>query len=215
MRKTLTIRWALLATITLLSSSSHAIFVSVDADAFPIGTTLNNAYPGVTLSVEGLALALAPNSTVVGMDGFSSFNGRNIATTGALVFGAAPVNPTVPQGWEGNLRIFRADFSKATNHVSIDLIADDDDVGQLSAFDSAGQLLEIVSTGFIRDQPFTAIITRPNADIAYITAEGLFGESMFLDRLQFDVVSEPAISALFGLGVLGLAYSRRKLRPKS
>jgi hypothetical protein len=155
---------------------------------------------------------------VIGMDGFSAFNGRNIATTGSLVFGASPVHPTVPQGWETSagtdpvFRVFRAQFSVPTDYVAIDLIADDDDIGELRAFGAAGQPLGMISTGQIFAQSFTAIITRPTADIAYITAAGLYGESMLLDNLQFNnyspPVPEPGEWAMLVAGLLLLGLMR-------
>jgi len=192
--------------------------VLVDADAFSVGASVGSAFEGVTLSVVGV-----PDRRVVGMDGYSAHNGRNIASVGSLVFGALPIlgsqAPTATeQGWETDFRTFRADFTNPTQFVSIDLIADDDDLGQLQAFSASGDLLETVSTGLIVDKVFTASVTRPTSDIAYILVAGIGSEAMLLDNLRFAVntVPEPSsIALLLGLaGVLaGVGHLRWQATP--
>lgn len=120
--------------VTLGVASAHsAPIVTVDLDAFAVGTVLDHAFPGLTLSVLGVA-----SRSVVAMDGFSASIGRNIATTGSLVFAAFPLlgpdHPTATvQGWESDFRTLRIDFQTLTDFVSIDFIADDEDVGELRA----------------------------------------------------------------------------------
>jgi hypothetical protein len=46
------------------------------------GAALTNAFSAVTLSMQG-----RPDRTVIARNGFSPFNGTNIATTGLNVFG--------------------------------------------------------------------------------------------------------------------------------
>jgi hypothetical protein len=159
---------------------------------------LTNAFSGVTLSViAGSGSPPGASYVVVGADGYSGYNARNIATTGTLVFSAYPIPLNAPpQGWEADGRIFRADFAIPTDWVSIDLIADDDDSGDLRAFNAKGELLGIVSTGNIYASAFTATITRPTADIAYITAAGTPGESMFLDNLRYNMTADTTAPVL-------------------
>lgn len=180
------------ASLFAVCGSAYGQVTSVDADSFAAGTVLTNAFSGVTLSVIA-----GPNSpsgasyVVVGVDGYSGYNARNIATTGTLVFSAYPIPLNAPpQGWEVDGRLFRADFANPTDWVSIDLIADDDDSGELRAFNVKGEHLGIVSTGNIFASAFTATITRPTADIAYITAAGTPGESMFLDNLRYNMTAD-------------------------
>ncbi len=183
----------LLALVLSPYSASAAVF-NVEPDDFTIGTVIDNRFPGVTLSVDG-----HPASNVQVLDGFSTFNGKNIATTGTSVFGSLPVFPTPssPQAWAEGEGLLRADFHVWATSVSIDLIFTDDDVGVLRAYNLAGDLLEEVSlSGDGRPDALpdyaTAIILRPVGDIAYVTAGSPAGsgDSIFLDNLT---VSIPAL----------------------
>ena len=186
---------------------AHASTILVEPDLFPQATNIRNAFSGVTLSVQG-----KPGSEVLGVAEY--FNAR--ATTGSLVFGQIPEpSVTVPTGWDENLGLLRAEFSSPANYVQIDLIFDDDDIASLWAYGSSGDLLDTFTAEGDGRNPVrfaTASITRPGFDIAYILAGGNKAEAVSLDNLQVRVsdVPEPATFALLGLGIVGLAASRRR-----
>ncbi|RDH84488.1 MAG: hypothetical protein DIZ80_03140 [endosymbiont of Galathealinum brachiosum] len=205
----------------LISHSSNAAIVSVEPDGFVEGTNIETAYAGVTLSVEG-----RPDATVIAIDGFSSFNSTNIATTGSLVFGYTPPVASLPTGQDWDQTTFgllRADFDVQTDFIQIDLIYNDDDVGGLWAYDSFGNLLDsVIAQGDGRGvsssfcPPFcdtftTVSILRETNDIAYILVGGVNAEGLFLDNMQFNAVPVPAAIWLFGSGLIGLVgLARRK-----
>ena len=65
--------------LSAIALPSYATLVQLEPDDFAVGTDISVAFTGVTLSVEG-----RPLSRVQSIDGFSQFNGRNLATTGSL-----------------------------------------------------------------------------------------------------------------------------------
>jgi len=180
----------------------NAADVSVEPDDFPVGTDIRNSFPGVTLSVtQAWAGSTQTTKPVLVLDGFDTFNNRNLATTGTRVFGQ-PIDTSLPlqtgQHWdEVTYGLLRADFSPPASFVQIDLIFDDDDTGFLWAFDSSENLLEsIQAQGDARgssspycppicDEFARVAITRNRADIAYILTGGIGIEGHFLDNLIF------------------------------
>jgi hypothetical protein len=181
-------RLCLLAAVSLIASfvPTMADTVFVDADAAAKSADLESVFPGVRLSTSN-----GPDGVVRACDGFSEFLGRNLATSGTLVFCQDPP-PLVPESWDESTNLLRADFTVETDHVQIDLICDDDDVGELRAFDAFDNLLEAVEVecdGRTDNALGTAVVKRDNADIAYITAGGNGGEGMTLDSFQFNNLS--------------------------
>jgi hypothetical protein len=189
--------------------NSHASLVIFDPDNFAVGTLLDDAVIGVSLSVDGL-----PGSGVQAIDGFSLFNNRNLTTTGSLVFGQSPPHSVdVPYGRDELNGLFRADFDTPTDFVSIDVIFDDDDFGRLLAFDASTNLLATVSVAGDGRGPVpfqTTSITRAGADIAYVLVGGDLGEALALDNFQFNqfTVTELGTVPLLAFGVVGVGWAR-------
>lgn len=172
----------------IVSISTDSILVVVDPDNFADGVSMREPTPAVHLSV-----LTRPDSDVRSADGYSNFNDRNLATTGTRVFAQFPaISRNVPLAWDEGLGLLRADFDLPADFVQIDLIFDDDDVGALSAYDKGGNLLDRFTAsgdgrGHVRS--VTAVISRPQADIAYILAGGVGAEGHILDNLRVRLYS--------------------------
>lgn len=196
----------------LISDRAAAWAVTVEPDAVAAGAPLASTFlPNVALSIVGRS------ADVIAIDGFSAFNGRNVATTGTNVFGQSPVGSPVATGqvWdEVNYGLLRADFASTVSYVAVDLIFDDDDSGFLRAFASDGSLLsEVIASGDGRSTFATAraFIYRPETDIAYVLAGGIAAEGIFLDNLVA-VVPEPSTIAIVSGAFGGSLLLRRRNR---
>jgi hypothetical protein len=177
---------AAFAVFTFMPGKAMADMVFAEPDAVTDGADLTFAYPGVILSVDG-----EPDRIVRAAVGFSEFNGRNLATTGLLVFKQDPhENLDSPLSFDFSVGTdpLRADFLVPTDYVQIDMACDDDDSGNIRAFDAFDNLLAISNIvscdGRTANASGAAVITRGAPDIAYITAGG-DAEPLLLDNLQF------------------------------
>ncbi len=100
--------------------------------------------------------------------------------------------------WTSNSRRLQANFSTPTGIVQIDVVAPvEQAVGQLEAYNAAGELLERVTTpALATGQVATLTITRPTVDIAYIIAGGRRNTNVKLDNLQFGPQASTTTAAL-------------------
>ena len=156
-------------TITLCTQTT------VEPDDYADGTVLNDAVVDITLSTHGTGITddqvLAGTSefTSTGTAGFVSRNSSLITTL-----------------WSIDWRELWIDLAVPVSSVSIDAISyhDDDNVAQLQAYDSEGNLLATYTTPEIPSRCYTTMtITRPTADIAQIRAYGTDGSQVGLDHL--------------------------------
>ncbi|MEZ6062667.1 MAG: CARDB domain-containing protein [Planctomycetaceae bacterium] len=145
----------------------------IDPDDFPPGTDLTNAFAGATLTIVG-SNGVTPTGAI------ARTQTSSLASTGSRVF-AQDTNTF----FNSSSSFLRVDFDNPTRSVSIDVIGDDSiDPGILRAYAADGTLLEEVH-GFntTAGNPQTLTITRPDADISYILASGLGGDTANLDNL--------------------------------
>jgi len=192
----------------LLTSAAAAVrgAVVVDPDAFPAGTVLNNAFPGVTLTALGDAGVLANRNVLAAVSAFS--------TTGSNVFADTSGSPTA---WgDGAFSYLRADFAGGATSVSMDYRADDsDDNAFLRAFNSANVMVAQAATPL--NSPVVGIVTltvtAPN--IAYITASwddiNRFDNGI-LDHLVYQPVPEPGALGAAALAAAASCLVRRSAR---
>ena len=147
-----------------ITGAANADMVRVEPDDFAPLTVLTNAFPGVTLTVEGHPAipVLARDGTLLG----GPTAGDNIAPTGQLVFGHTLIGGTIPQEdfriiWTtiNPAPILRADFAVPADFVSIDARANDDDTFELQAFDASDNLLDSFNTGSFENDVRTMEIT--------------------------------------------------------
>jgi hypothetical protein len=179
---------------------ASAQFIVVEPDAFPAGTDISHAYPGVTLSA-----ATGADPRV-----FSFTPTLASASTLSRVFGH--LAPFEEQWGDGAINDLRADLAVPGISVQVDIIANDSiDVGTLKAFNSSNVLLDSkTSPSIALGRVATLTITRPSADIAYIIATGTDLETVNLDNLRFNV-PEPTAAALAAL-ILPATLRRRRTR---
>ena len=195
-----------LAIVVLVATASVAMADIVDPDAFPSGTVLNNAYPGVTLTALGDPGVLL-NSDVIAM-------ASALASTGSNIFG--DTEPGNPGSWgDGSYDYLRADFAVGALTVSLDFIANHngDDNAVLRAFNAAGVEVDVDGPYYVPGPPGTfRTLTVSAPYIAYVQAEwdeiGRFYNGM-LDHLVYTPVPEPATLALLAAGAC-LALLRRR-----
>lgn len=189
-----------------LVQSCFADTITIDADAFPAGTVLNNAFPGVTLTAVGDPGVLVNNDVIAETDPY--------ATTGTQVFADTSSSPT---SWgDGSFSYLRVDFAGGTTQVSLDFAADDssDSNPYLEAFDSSNNLVDSATAGLVPlGSPVTLTVSA--SDIAYIEAswdQVNRSDNGILDNLRYETpVPEPSSLSLITLAGSVLLYYRRRL----
>lgn len=199
-----------------LARESNAAIVVVEPDAYADGVDISNAFAGVTLSASGTSPI---NTTVIAHATLASTPPNAFAYMGS----SGIADAWYPFPGDGRPHAYlRADFVYPTDWVAIDVISNDsspNDFGALQAFDAGGSLLATASSvGLLSGQFQTISIARPSADIAYVLASGYYAvpgnpmtaDNVNLDRLQFNLVPEPATLSLVVLGGLGLWRRHRK-----
>lgn len=191
-----TLRVAMVAALAMAGTSAIGQ-ISVDADAFPAGTDLTNAFAGVTLT-----------STFSGPV-FSHTAPAGRATTGRRVFGNSAFSGFEDE-WGSGAPTLLVSFASPVRQVWLDFIGNDSfDIGGLRAFDSNGVLIGAIETGGLglnQSRTLTMMTTTPR--IAWLEAGGDFSgaQSISLDNLRYVVPTPGAVAVL---GLAGLRLTRR------
>lgn len=196
------------AALLLLHAAHIEGAVVVDPDAFPAGTAINTAFPGVRLGAGGTT----PEDAYV----FSVTPSPHGASTGTRVFGWHR-GSTYGEEWQATRADLFVHLTLPANFVSVDFAPafTDYDRGWLQAYDSSGSLLdEVIVAGGTKGSYQTMSISRPSFDISRVTMHGYYYESVLLDNFQYNPVPEPSSVILWALLVpFGVAIGwRRKKR---
>lgn len=208
--------------IITFSMASYADIVTVEPDDFADGADISNSFPGVALSTaDGNPVFSAEQTSTVASTGTRSFA---LGTAGNITFAgfnSASPDPFSVAGLGSPGNVLRADFATPTDFVSIDVIPNDNsDPSRLAAYDAAGNLLQVVDEPGIgvADIPVTMSISRPSADIAFILASGVTGDTIALDNLRYegDIAAIPTLSEwalillMLSLVAIGVSINRKK-----
>ena len=161
--------------------------LSVDPDAFPAGTDITNAFPGVTLSSVGPGFDGDFDPSIFAINPSIHESSPFNASTGSLVFGTNDARfPHVFSGFGD--ATFRVDFALPASEVRLDAIGNHgSDFARLVAFDAADVVIDTYNTGQLTISSFeTMIVTSASFNIDHVVASGAFGESVGFDRLDFN-----------------------------
>lgn len=153
------------------------------ANILPPGFDPRYTLNSVGADGDGRVAALTSTGTSTGMRNFHGYS-KSLQSFTSL--------------WTATSRRLQADFATPTGVVQIDVVAPvNQAVGQLEAYNAAGELLERVTTSPLGVGQFaTLTITRPAVDIAYIIAGGYRNTSVKLDNLQFGPLASTTTGSL-------------------
>lgn len=182
---------AFLALSVFLVMPGHAALVTVDPDAFPVGTSLTYAFPGLVITDGSGASTI---NSAVGLTGTAQFArpGGVGDFTYLPIPPAATLSQTLSSSSNSNF-ILRFDFAQATDFVSLDLIPNDgNDPGSIAAFDAAGNLVGTASFG---GQNLTGVrntLTVSGVGIRTVLAAGdNVGNNLEIDTLRYNAGADP------------------------
>jgi len=151
--------------------------VVADPSAFPGGTDVSNAYPGVTLSTAEGSVGVIDTTVSSPLQLISNSTGPVFTTGSAFSHTSGDIWSAGCCGDE----VLRADFVDGASFVSMQFLPTDTDTGFLQAYDADGVLLsdQLARSG----APFTLAFTATGTPIAYILAT--FGDTGRLGTLTF------------------------------
>jgi len=185
-REGIIVSFLVLLSSLLTAGPLKAAQIIAEPDLFSSGTDISSAFAGVTLSCTGTS-----DGRVYAYTDIYHSTGTNV-----FAFNSGSITPY----WSDSY-IFRATFSSPVSTIAIDFIGDDSsDYGTLKAYNSVGTLLTTINTPMLgTGTVYTAQITRAGKDIAYITANGIGGDVLYLDHLTAGPLSGLVITPTAGL----------------
>ncbi|MCC6070551.1 PEP-CTERM sorting domain-containing protein [Massilia sp. GCM10020059] len=181
----------------LLASSAVAAPVSINFGTYASGTAITNQIAGVSFSLMG-----GPHSDGAPVTG--GFGGPGLGNSTTTDYPTAAILNVKFDGVASNVFFTFDNYGWNSWGAGATFF---------SAFNSAGALLE---TGLVGGGGSFALTSSGIADLQFNNNTGGASNWLFtLNSLQAEVtandVPEPASLALFGLGALGFAVSRRRI----
>jgi len=163
--------------------------VTIEPDSFTSGTSLTNAFPGVTISQGNGETNIIAATGITGSQefGIAGAPGEAGYFFGLPIPATSDLAATLAGARYGGKYVLRVDFASPTDFVSIDLIPDDSiDPGSIAAFDSAGTLLGtdfyITSTPGVRN---TLSVSVPGIATLLAAGRESGGETVGIDTLRY------------------------------
>lgn len=187
----------ILSVMFLLLSVSYAGAVTIDFESFAAGTTVSGA--GV---FDDFVLSAGADSVITA----AANPGPDF--TGTMAAQGSPFTHRSP---------FRVDFLiSGVDSFSVvmgDYNADADNLF-VRAYDSANNLLDEELFALASSVYGGPTMSVSGTNIAYVLfgSTGTYLNSVYFDNVSYNSVPEPATLLLFGLGLVGLAGLRRKVK---
>lgn len=185
-----------LLAIAAVSVSTAASAALVSFDDLPVGSVITNQYAGLGVVFSGWE-----NDAQVSLTTSNVYS----PTYGNYLGNSADGTSFPSQRWDE----VRLDFAALASNVSFKLYSHGDLAITFNAYDASDNLLETI---VLSSEPWGNVVFG-SSGIARISAfQPNDGWYWAMDEVSFDSssVPEPASLALLGLGVIGLAFSRRK-----
>lgn len=182
----------------ILSASARADIVSVEPDAQPVGSFVENAYPGVHLTTTSTWQVLSVH--------------HNYATTGHQTFGVWGTD-SMPWYFVGSTypRYLQIAFDKRARSVSMDAICGWSFTNaRLEAYDATGTLIDAVNGPTMHGQGDHQNLSLSHLvdDIAFVRVGGLdFGVAV--DNVAYEIPS-PGAAGPWALALCGALARRRR-----
>lgn len=204
-------------------SASVAFGATVDPGSFVAGANISGVSAEVTLSAVQInpfsGFILNGNTDVFAVDPRVSPLGQPLAAGYAdgNSFGHAGVHADSTPGrspeWSESSVEMRADFSSLATSVSIDIIGNNGiDFGFLEAYTAGGTLIQRVQNAAAISSGLRHTLTINAANIGYIIAAGVGGDTVVLDNLQVTLIPLPPAVTMAGAGLIGLGVLRAARR---
>ncbi|AUB81041.1 hypothetical protein [Candidatus Thiodictyon syntrophicum] len=189
------------ALASAFAANAHAFLITVEPDDFTHEQNISALTPGVTLQWVSGSPVYAYET-----DDFE------YASTGTRVFGYDAGFGVEPY-WDDENQ-FRADFAGWVNYVSIDVVNNDEegdnDSAYMEVYGVSGLLATVYTNGISFPGFETLSFYEGTVNISYILMSSADGADYNLDRMEFGIPAAPTL-ALFSLGLLGLASTRARV----